>query len=127
MRFIVAILDALAAFVRRNPLFVLCIVVLALVAPALLRGVASFILYLFFGFVLLVGVLALLLRWRVWRVQRDMEKQFGRGFRAGDPFAGRQRRSREGDVRVHKTAGAPEKRVSSDVGDYVDFEETKDQ
>ena len=33
MRFIAAILDALAAFVQRNPLFVLCVIVLALVAP----------------------------------------------------------------------------------------------
>ena len=134
MRFIAAILDALAAFVQRNPLFVLCVIVLALVAPALLRGVAAFIVYVFFGFVLLVGLLALLLRWRIWRVQRDMEKQFGRGFRAvgsafaaGDPFALSQRRGREGDVQVRKTSGAPEKRVASDVGDYVDFEETKEE
>ena len=134
MRFIAATLDALAAFVQRNPLFVLCVIVLALVAPALLRGVAAFIVYVFFGFVLLVGLLALLLRWRIWRVQRDMEKQFGRGFRAdgsayaaGDPFARRQRRGREGDVQVRKTSGAPEKRVASDVGDYVDFEETKEE
>lgn len=131
MRFLAAILDALVAFVQRNPLFVLLVIVLALVAPALLRGVAAFILYLFFGFILLVGALALLLRWRIWRVQRDMEKQFGRGFRAGgpagEPFARRQRRRHEGDVQVHKTAGTPEKRVSSDVGDYVEFEETKEE
>ena len=56
-----------------------------------------------------------MLRWRIWRVQRDMEKQFGRGFRAdgsayaaGDPFARRQRRGREGDVQVRTTSGAPE-------------------
>lgn len=131
MRFLAAILDALAAFVQRNPLFVLLVIVLALVAPALLRGVAAFILYLFFGFILFVGALALLLRWRIWRVQRDMEKQFGRGFRAGGPaggpFSRQQRQGHEGDVQVHKTSGAPEKRVSSDVGDYVEFEETKEE
>lgn len=133
MRFLAAILDALTAFIRRNPLFVLCIVVLALVAPALLKGVAAFVLYMFFGFILFVGVLALLFRWRIYRVQRDMEQQFGRGFRAdgsarpsGDPYARRQRRAREGDVQVHRTSGAPPKRVSSDVGDYVEFEETRE-
>ncbi|MDE5624378.1 MAG: DUF4834 domain-containing protein [Alistipes sp.] len=130
MKFLAAILDALTAFVQRNPLFVLSVVVLALVAPALLKGVAAFILYLFLGFVLFVGVLVLLLRWRIWRVQRDMERQFragGPGYSDGSPFAGRQRRGREGDVRVHKTAGTPEKRVASDVGDYVEFEETKEK
>ena len=33
---------------------------------------------------------------------------------------------REGEVKVRKTSGAPEKRVSKDVGDYVEFEETKE-
>ena len=28
-------------------------------------------------------------------------------------------------MKVHKTPGTPEKRVSKDVGDYVDFEEEK--
>ena len=34
-------------------------------------------------------------------------------------------RGREGEVRVHRTSGEPEKRVSKDVGDYIDFEEEK--
>ncbi len=117
MRFLAVILDALVAFVQRNPLFVLCVVVLALAAPSLLKGVAAFVLYMFVGFLLLIGILLLLFRWRIYRVQRGMEEQSGRG----------QRRSREGDVRVHKTGGVPEKRVSRDVGDYVEFEETKDR
>lgn len=125
MKFLVAILDALVAFVQRNPLFVLCVVVLALVAPSLLKGVAAFVLYMFVGFFLLIGILGLLFRWRIYRVQREVEKQFGRG--AGAPFGGAERRSREGDVRVHRTGGAPEKRISGDVGDYVEFEETKDE
>ena len=128
MRFLAAIVDALVAFVRRNPLFVLCVVVLALAAPTLLKGIAAFILYLFFGFLLLAGVLMLLFRLRIYRVQRDMEQEFGRGFRrtssAGEASA---QQRREGDVRVYKTTSAPEKRVSRDVGDYVDFEETKEK
>lgn len=126
MRFLAAILDALVAFVQRNPLFVLCVVVLALAAPSLLKGVAAFVLYMFLGFFLLIGILLLLFRWRIYRVQRGMEEQFGRGFRTGDA-SGRGQRRREGDVRVHKTGGVPEKRISRDVGDYVDFEETKDR
>ena len=131
MRFLVAIVDALAAFVQRNPLFVLCIFILALVAPTLLRGIAAFILYLFLGLVLIAGLFTLLFRWRLRRLRRDMEEQF-RGFDPGsaDPFArsrsGWNRRSREGDVEVRATSAAPRKRVSDDVGDYVDFEETSD-
>ena len=128
MRFLAAIVDSLVAFVQRNPLFVLLVVVLALFAPSLLRGMAAFVLYLFMGLFLIVCILALLFRWRLLRVRRDMEKEFGRGFgsRDADPFA-RRRPGREGEVQVRKAADAPEKRVSSDVGDYVEFEETKEE
>ena len=44
MRFLTEIVDALAGFVQRNPLTVLLIVVLAVGAPALLKGIALFIL-----------------------------------------------------------------------------------
>ena len=68
------------------------------------------------------------------KVRRQMEEQFGEGFDPrnfggqgfGSPFAGEPRKGREGEVKVRKTSGAPEKRVSKDVGDYVEFEETKE-
>lgn len=126
MRFLAAIVDAFVAFVQRNPLFVLGVVVLALVAPTLLKGIAAFVLYMFLGLFLLVAVVVLLFRWRIYRVQRDMEREFGRGFGDASP-GGRQGRGREGDVRVYKTPATPEKRVARDVGDYVDFEETKEK
>ena len=47
MGFLTAIIDALAEFVRRNPIFTLIVVVLALTAPALLKGIALFVLYLY--------------------------------------------------------------------------------
>ncbi|MCM1151342.1 MAG: DUF4834 family protein [Alistipes sp.] len=127
MRFFAAIVDALVLFVQRNPLTVLFLFVLALVAPSLFKGIAAFILYAFMGVLLLVVLLALLFRWRIYRLQRDMEKQFGRGFRQDASAGSRAGRRREGDVEVRRTAGTPEKRVSSDVGDYVDFEETKEK
>lgn len=127
MRFFAALVDAFASFVQRNPLFVLCVVILALVAPALLKGIAAFILYLFLGLVLLVGILAFLFRWRLYRLRRDLEGQFrGFGPGAGDPFARTRQYAREGNVEVRKTTATPEKRVSDDVGDYVEFEETTD-
>ena len=78
--------------------------------------------------------LILVFRWRMNKVRRQMEEQFGEGFDPrnfggqgfGSPFAGESRKGREGEVKVRKTSGAPEKRVSKDVGDYVEFEETKE-
>ncbi len=148
MRFLLALIDSLVAFVQRNPLTVLCIVLLTLAAPALLRGIALFMLWFFFGLLLLAVAGLLLFRWRIRSVRKEMEQRFGEGFGTpnggfgdpGAPFGSEpprggfgssheeaRARSREGEVQVHRTAGAPDKRVSSDVGDYVDFEETKNE
>lgn len=136
MNFILAIIDSLVRFVQRNPLTTLLIVILALGAPALLKGIALFILYFFMGLIVLIVVLMLAFRWRIYKVRKQMEQQFGEGFGQrpgpegfggfGSPFAEQQRQQREGEVKVHKTPGTPEKRVSKDVGDYVDFEEEKE-
>lgn len=138
MNFLTAIINALVGFVQRNPLTVLVILILAIAAPALLKGVALFFLYVVMSILILAVALILVFRWRMNKVRRQMEEQFGEGFgeqtrggfrqrNSGSPFAERERRGREGEVRVHKTAGTPEKRVSKDVGDYVDFEEEKEQ
>ncbi len=138
MGFLRAIVDSLVGFVQRNPLTVLVIFLLALGAPALLRGIATFVLYLILG-LLLAGVLLLLIfGWRVRAMQRRMEEQlndhFGRNGQQSSARGGfwsqasrRGGSAREGEVHVYKTSEAPEKRVSSDVGDYVDFEETKEK
>lgn len=132
MGFLTAIIDALAEFVRRNPIFTLIVVVLALTAPALLKGIALFVLYLVLGFLVLVFLVSLLFRWRIRRVQRQMEEQFGAdGFGGAGYGSGRgartegSSRQQEGEVKVYRTSETPEKRVSEDVGDYVEFEETK--
>lgn len=129
MNLLLALLDSLAAFVRRNPLTVLLIAVLAVTAPALLRGLATFILYLVLGFVLLVCILTLALRHRLRTMQRRMEEQFGARPDAESSYRWTNRRNvrpDEGDVRVHRTAATPGKRISDEVGDYVDFEETRE-
>ena len=143
MQFFQMIIEGLIRFVQRNPLTLLLILVLAVGAPALLKGIATFILYMLLGLVILVVIAVLLFRWRIYSVRRQMEKQFG----AGSEHAGRNAadsrfggfgsfghragstasQDREGEVKVHRTSGVPDKRVASDVGDYVDFEETKKQ
>lgn len=135
MNFLTAIIDALVGFVRRNPLTVLIILILAIGAPALLRGVALFFLYFIMGIIVLGLVLLVLFRWRINKVRRQMEEQFGEGFdprnfggrQADSPFGGDGGKPREGEVKVRKTAETPEKRVSRNVGDYVEFEETKEE
>lgn len=134
MRFLTEIVDALVGFVQRNPLTVLVILLLALGAPALLKGIALFILYFIMGIVLLALAAMLFFRWRIQRMRREMEEQFGRNF-GGEPQGGSRggygpqhdtTARREGEVHVYRTSETPAKRVSEDVGDYVEFEETKE-
>ena len=143
MRFLRHIIDALAGFVRRNPLTTLIIVFLSLAAPSLLKGIAAFVLYFLLGIVVFALVMGLWLHWRIEKARRRMmEERFDEQFRGGtpfgsaDPFGGaarggdafggrRARNPREGEVKIYVTSEAPEKRVAHGVGDYVDFEETK--
>ena len=141
MRFLIAIVDAAVGFVQRNPLTCLIILLLGLTAPALLKGIALGVLYLLLGLVLAGVVLLVIFALRIRAARRQMEEQFAQHFGAGGPFeAGAQqeraqqgfgggqqpgRSPHEGEVHVYQTADAPEKRIARDVGDYVDFAETK--
>lgn len=124
MNFIVAIFDGLVEFIRRNPITSLVILVLAIAAPSVLKGVAVFILYFVLGMVVLLFVLLFLFRWRIYRLRREVEEQI---HAQGGFNQEQQEDASEGEVRVYKTEATPDKRVSKDVGDYVEFEETEDQ
>ena len=139
MRFLAAIVDALVGFIQRNPLTFLLIVLVGITAPALLKGIAMLVLYAILG-LLLAGVLLLVIfGWRVRSMQRRMEEQFSQRFGSADPFggagqrgsrsswSGASSRDREGEVHVYRTSDTPEKRISKEVGDYVEFEETKSE
>ena len=112
MNFLTAIINALVGFVQRNPLTVLVILILAIAAPALLKGVALFFLYVVMSILILAVALILVFRWRMNKVRRQMEEQFGEGFDPrnfggqgfGSPFAGEPRKGREGEVKVRKTS-----------------------
>ena len=137
MNFLTAIIDSLVAFVRRNPLTVLVILVLALTAPALLRGLATVILYLVLGFVLFIVVVLLMMRWRLYKVQQQVRRQFEEQQRSTEngsshfgpfgPFGRRSQSPSEGEVKIRHTGSKSEKRIADDVGDYVEFEETKEK
>ena len=124
MNILSALIDAMASFVKNNPLTVVIIVMMAVFVPSVFGAL------LVGGIVLLVLLLAwpvvMLLRLR--RMGRRIEEEAARNF--GGEYAGKQYSRRErgdrstGDVKIYTTA-AREKRVKSDVGDYVEFEEVK--
>ena len=129
MNFLFAIIDSIVEWIRRNPLTCILLVMIAVFAPSL------------FGAVFIaIGVVILLLLaipifglFKLRRMSRRMEEQahqqgFGQGF-GPQNFSGqkRTRPSNEGEVKVYTTNEATEKRVSDDVGEYVDFEEVKNK
>lgn len=131
MNLLTLLLDGLVEFVRRNPVTCLIILILALffpVFPALIKGFTIFVLYFVLGCVVLFVILGLLIYWRFRKLRRQMEEHFEQSG-AQNPFDGGARAAerREGEVKIYKTSAAPEKKVSKDVGDYVEFEEEKDR
>lgn len=124
MNILTALIDAMASFVRNNPLTVVIIVMMAVFVPSL------------FGALVIGGVilLILLLAWplimllRLRRMGRSIEEEAARNFGGGyrqKQYTRRERGERsDGDVKIYTTA-VREKRVKSDVGDYVEFEEVK--
>ena len=118
MTLILWIVDALVAFVRRNPIFCLVVLILAIGAPSLLAGIASFVLYVILALVVVMVVVSLILRWRIARLTDKFSQQTGQRSARTDS-------THEGDVRVHINPNSAEKRINDDVGDYVDFEEEK--
>jgi len=136
MNFLIALFDGIALILRRNPITFFIIVLLAIVAPSFLKGVAVVALYMIMGLVVLVVAVALLFRWKIRKLQKRAAENFRQsgfngqnGFGGEGGFSGEESQpieSEEGDVKVYKTTASPQKRVSSEVGDYVDFEETKE-
>ena len=130
MNFLTALFDGIGLIIRRNPITILIIVLLAVLAPSLLKGVAVFVLYIIMGFVILIVAIALLLRWKIRKLQKqaaDSGSQGGfagqGGFYSQEP---KEENNEEGEVKIYKTSTTPEKKVNNKVGDYVEFEETKE-
>ena len=156
MNIISIILDSILSYIRRNPLTVTIIVMIAVFAPSLFG--AALIGLLIGALILLIGPLFML--WRLMRqAERGGKSSSGRGFRGfytnfdgnphnsqqsynrggtyqrgqgfGSAYSGSahsrssQRNPNEGQVKVFTTSEQPQKRVSDNVGDYVEFEEVK--
>ena len=120
--------QALLALLQRNLLTIVILILLIIVAPGLFRVLAIIIL----AGVLFMIFIPLFLAWRMRRFARRMEEQmrqggFQGGFhsRGGGFGGGAAKTQREGDVKI-RVGGTRDKRVSDNVGDYVDFEEIKE-
>ena len=121
------LIDAMASFVKNNPLTVVVIVMLAVFVPSL------------FG-ALLIGALILVLLLVAWpvimlfrlrrmgrRIEEEAARNFGEGYGTDRQYTRRERGERSaGDVKIY-TASVREKRVKSNVGDYVEFEEVESE
>ena len=138
MNFLSAIIDSFLGFISRNPLTTIIIVMLLVFAP-------SFFGALLIGVVVLVLILLaipLFMLFRLRRASRKIEDEARRASQQGYSRQGYSQQSysqqgysqqgysqpnNEGDVKVHATTQQPQKRVNDNVGDYVEFEEVKEQ
>ena len=128
MNFLSAIIDSFLGFVSRNPLTTIIIVMLLVFAP-------SFFGALLIGVVVLALILLaipLFLLFRLRRASRNFQEQARH--ESQQSYSQREYTQQgysqpksEGDVKVHATTQQPQKRVNDNVGDYVEFEEVKEQ
>ena len=128
MNFLSAIIDSFLGFVSRNPLTTIIIVMLLVFAP-------SFFGALLIGVVVLVLILLaipLFMLFRLRRASRNFQEQARH--ESQQSYSQREYTQQgysqpksEGDVKVHATTQQPQKRVNDNVGDYVEFEEVKEQ
>lgn len=126
MNILSAIFDAMISFVRNNPLTVVIIVMLAVFVPSLFGAVLIGLLAVVLLIVAWPVIMLLRLRREARRMQRNgSARDFGREYRTRREYSsagGRNSSPDEGEVTIYATS-VREKRVRSDVGDYVEFEE----
>ena len=79
-------------------------------------------LYFIFAILVVVWFMGLIVRASISRWFNKRTEEFNRAAREAQREAKR-RNQREGDVTIESTGNAAPKRVSKNVGDYVDFEE----
>lgn len=126
MNILSAILDAMISFIRNNPLTVVIIVMLAVFVPSLFGAVLIGLLVVLLLIVAWPVAMLLRLRREARRMERNgSARDFGREYRTRRKYTSGSRRNSnpdEGEVKIYATS-VREKRVRSDVGDYVEFEE----
>lgn len=107
-------------YIKRNPL-IFILIFLAIVAPQFVVGTLRFFLYAILGVILLIVIAGVLLRFRIERFKRNMQDGMG-GYSDANSNAQGERE----DIRIVVDPAKKEKKVSKNVGDYVDFEEVEE-
>ena len=130
MNFLSLLIDSIIDFVRRNPLTTTIIIMLMVFAPSAFGVLFVSIMVV----LLLLLAIPIFLLFRLRRASRHIEEEARRASQQarGQQFYGgqtynQQSTKQEGEVKVHSTTQQPPKRVNDNVGDYVDFEEVKEQ
>lgn len=111
------------AFVRRNPILCLFILLMALASPSMVAGVFKVILYIVMFFILMMLLGGLYLNYRIKRLRKEAAEQTMRnasGYYRN--YGHNTQQPREGEISVHQTE-PQEKKINKNVGDYVDFED----
>lgn len=155
MNIIRIIIYGLLAFIERNPIFCLFLLLVAIVAPALFKVVGWIILGIIALFLVVLGIGW----WRMRKMQRELNNQFrqtasGAGFgstgsaggfggfggfstggmtleelvrqmQAQADAAKRNSANNTNSQTTTTTTGSTDKRINDKVGDYVDFEEVE--
>lgn len=122
-----AIIESILAFIRNNPLTVMFFVMLAVFAPSLFGSLLVGL--LIFGAI--VMAVPLFMFFKLFRMSRKMEKQAKSqqqrtNYYTRQEYNSTKQQPKDDDkVKVYTTNSQPQKRVSEDVGDYIDFKEVK--
>lgn len=124
MNFLSLLIDSIIDYVRRNPLTTTILVMLMIFAPGAFGAIFIGIMVV----LLLLMAIPIFLLLRLRRASRHIKEEAHRTTNS-QQFYGRQKEkeTQEGEVKVYTTNQTPEKRVSDNVGDYIDFEEVKDK
>ena len=112
--------------------YVLIILVVLIIFGVISFGdVLSVIFYIFMGILLLVLIGVLMFRYRMRRIRREMERQASKGgasYRTSGNRSREQGQRPEGEITVKQTQSRNStKKVSSQVGDYVEYEEVDEE
>ena len=122
MNFLSLLIDSIIDYVRRNPLTTTILIMLMIFAPGAFGAIFIGIMVV----LLLLMAIPIFLLLRLRRASRHIKEEAHRTTNS-QQFYGRQNEKQEGEVKVYTTNQTPEKRVSDNVGDYIDFEEVKDK
>ncbi len=115
---------------RGNTLLII-IIILAIIAPSFLVGAMQVVFYVILALILCALILGLVFRSKIKKMQDQMQDQMRNGEYASQGTNGydfqNNSSKQDDDVKIYAQPGTGEKRMSDNVGEYVDFEEVDDK